>query len=166
MKTKVCTFCKIKKSLEDFYRDGSIRCGRKSYCKACASLMKKKYYRKHPGKRKEEYKRKQNRRRGIPELREKDRKDVTKSRYGLSEKEIEKFSAAQRGGCDICGNPETMKYQGITKLLSIDHNHITNKVRGILCQSCNSMLGYAKADRCKTEILLKAISYLERAENG
>lgn len=124
--------------------------------------MKKEYYKKHPGKRKEENR---NRRKRNPEEKEKDRKTITKTRYGLTKEEIQRFSVAQRGICDICGNPETIRYKDTTKLLSIDHNHITNKVRGILCQSCNSMLGYAKADN-GTQLLLKAISYLERTKNG
>jgi len=137
-----------------------LRSGRRSRCSTCTTQAKKDYYRKHPEKRKEESK---NRRTKNPE---KERKMVTKSRYGLTKEEIQIFSMAQRGVCDICGKPETMKYQGIVKLLSIDHNHLTNKVRGVLCQSCNSVLGYAKADTNGTDILLRAISYLERAENG
>ena len=160
MKTKVCAKCLIEKPLDEFCRDRSLRSGRRSRCSVCTTQAKKDYYRKHPEKQKEEsrYRRGKN-----PE---RERKAVTKSRYGLTQEEIQRFSLAQRGVCDICGNPETMKYQGIVKLLSIDHNHITNKVRGILCQSCNSMLGYAKVDTTETNILLKAISYLERTKNG
>lgn len=41
----------------------------------------------------------------------------------------------------------------------LDHNHITGEVRGILCQDCNALLGYAKDN---IDILKKSIIYLER----
>ena len=45
-----------------------------------------------------------------------------------------------KGVCDICGLPERAK----NKVLSIDHCHKTNKVRGILCGHCNKALGHIK----------------------
>ena len=40
----------------------------------------------------------------------------------------------------------------------VDHSHITNEVRGLLCSKCNSLLGMANDD---IEILKKAIEYLK-----
>jgi hypothetical protein len=50
--------------------------------------------------------------------------------------------------CMICGSIEK---------LVVDHNHKTNKVRGMLCNHCNRGLGHFR-DNQKT--LLKAIDYL------
>ena len=58
------------------------------------------------------------------------------------------------GVCDICGNPESSK----RFLLSVDHNHKTNKIRGLLCGSCNKGLGGFKDD---ASLLQKAIIYLK-----
>lgn len=58
--------------------------------------------------------------------------------------------------CDICVKPIT------EQVLVIDHDHRTGKVRGLLCNGCNVLLG-AAYDNVQT--LRKAIEYLERANN-
>ena len=45
--------------------------------------------------------------------------------------------------------------------LCIDHDHKTNTIRGILCRTCNMMLGLAKDSE---ELLQKAREYLQRGE--
>jgi hypothetical protein len=53
--------------------------------------------------------------------------------------------AWQRGRCYICGEPEKRRKDktGVIRRLSIDHDHETGKVRGLLCANCNNMLGLA-----------------------
>lgn len=46
---------------------------------------------------------------------------------------------------------------GIVIKLSLDHDHYTSKIRGILCQECNHAIGLFKDD---VELLKKAIEYL------
>ena len=60
---------------------------------------------------------------------------------------------AQGGGCAICGYPP--KPGG--RCLSIDHDHLTEAVRGLLCQKCNRMLGWA---RDNSDLLLTGSYYL------
>ena len=48
----------------------------------------------------------------------------------------------------------------VTDDFCIDHDHETDKVRGLLCSSCNLMLGKAKAD-AGNKILLGALFYLK-----
>ena len=66
----------------------------------------------------------------------------------------------QDGRCAICGEPETEQYHGtgVVKSLAIDHDHIEDLHRGLLCQNCNKLLGFAQED---IEILAKAIAYLK-----
>lgn len=53
-------------------------------------------------------------------------------RYGVSGTSLEQLLIDQRGCCAICLQP--------TQRLSVDHNHSTLKVRGLLCYTCNSGL--------------------------
>ena len=70
----------------------------------------------------------------------------------LSYKEYQQLLLRQKGKCKICG--------GISngKRLSIDHDHQTGKIRGLLCDNCNFGLGWFKDN---IEVLKRAISYLE-----
>ncbi len=58
------------------------------------------------------------------------------------------------GMCGICGTTESDHSSGH---LVVDHCHATGEVRGLLCDSCNVLLGRAKDD---TGILQSAINYL------
>lgn len=62
------------------------------------------------------------------------------------------------GRCWICGKG------GLTKHLSIDHDHTLEKLgvmvaRGLLCQRCNRALG---AFEWSDEVLQKAVEYMKR----
>jgi hypothetical protein len=57
----------------------------------------------------------------------------------------------QGGKCGICGSVSN------GKRLAIDHDHETGRVRGLLCQQCNTALGLFKD---QVELLKKAIDYL------
>lgn len=51
--------------------------------------------------------------------------------------------AKQDGVCAACGQPETKRSSGkMVKMLAVDHDHATGKVRGLLCHNCNVALGY------------------------
>jgi len=71
--------------------------------------------------------------------------------YGITVDEYNAMYTAQNGGCYICGEPE------IGKSLSIDHDHVSGKVRGLLCSNHNRALGLMQDD---PDILLKAHEYL------
>jgi hypothetical protein len=62
--------------------------------------------------------------------------------------------AEQKGCCAICG----VHQDNVTKRFSVDHNHSTGKVRGLLCQNCNAGLGNFMDDISN---LKSAIEYLE-----
>jgi hypothetical protein len=61
----------------------------------------------------------------------------------------------QNNSCAICG----INQSDTTKKLSVDHNHETNQVRGLLCNSCNLGLGQFKDS---VVFLSYAIEYLEK----
>ncbi len=80
--------------------------------------------------------------------------------YGISVLEYEKMLLDQDSKCLICKEIETMKYRGKTKYLSVDHDHNSGQIRGLLCDSCNRGIGYLK-DSYK--ICLSAHEYLKKA---
>mgnify|MGYP006332005079 FL=1 len=71
-------------------------------------------------------------------------------KYGLTQEQYDDLQKSTNG-CEICG---TKQYT-----LSIDHDHVTKKVRGLLCPNCNRALGLFYDS---VESLKKAINYLER----
>lgn len=77
--------------------------------------------------------------------------------YGLS---LAAWSAMLRGqgqACAIC----RVEGPDFPTHWHTDHDHATGSVRGILCQSCNHMLGQAKDN---PETLQRAASYLQIAK--
>lgn len=79
----------------------------------------------------------------------------------MSLEDYDKLCKEQKGLCAICKKPET-KIDWRSKLpihLSIDHDHKTGKIRQLVCNRCNGLLG-----RCEENIeLLEEIkSYLVR----
>ena|SRR3990167_45321 len=78
--------------------------------------------------------------------------------WGLSKENFEALLLAQASACTICKQPETIKLNGTTKTLCVDHDHITGKIRGLLCNNCNVALGSLKDD---IGLLKQAIIYLE-----
>ena len=63
------------------------------------------------------------------------RKDALKRKFGISLKEYDEIFAKQNGICVICGQTE------INRRLAVDHNHKTDKIRGLLCTRCNFWVG-------------------------
>jgi hypothetical protein len=58
-------------------------------------------------------------------------------KFGLTEEQYLALEASQNGVCAICGNPPVKP-----PTLAIDHDHATGKVRGLLCVTCNTRLGF------------------------
>ena len=74
----------------------------------------------------------------------------TLKKYGISRAEYEDLLAAQDGECAICG--KTL-YD-----VHIDHSHESGKVRGLLCNTCNTRLLFA----AESPLLRKAQAYLRK----
>lgn len=85
-------------------------------------------------------------------------------RYGLSETQYNNLLEKQNKLCPICNKPPIKKARlSSPDGFAIDHCHNTNKVRGLLCESCNKLIGYAKDS---VQVLQNAISYLQEFSNA
>ena len=80
-----------------------------------------------------------------------------KYKYGISEDEFNIMLGDQNGLCKICG----MINDG--KPLYVDHCHETGKARGLLCQRCNSAIGFFGD---KTGLMEVAMKYINQSKEG
>ena len=80
--------------------------------------------------------------------------------YGISLEDYKNLLKQQEGACDICHRKLTIKNRNIPLLrATVDHNHKTGVVRGILCETCNMALGLFQDS---VRVLQYAIDYLGR----
>jgi ferric-dicitrate binding protein FerR (iron transport regulator) len=85
---------------------------------------------------------------------EKARAQRRKQRYALDASSFARILATQSNQCAICRSPEPR---------CVDHCHVTKRVRGILCRSCNIALGQFRDD---PRIVLAAAAYVEGARRS
>jgi len=76
------------------------------------------------------------------------------SKYQISLESFEQMFVSQNGSCAICLDEFQTR-----KDICVDHDHSSGQVRQLLCQKCNSAIGYLKED---VFILYRAIEYLNR----
>lgn len=74
-------------------------------------------------------------------------------KYGLTVEEYNAILRSQQDVCAICGGDSGVKGW------HVDHDHVTGKIRGVLCGGCNTALGQMKDN---PEILRAAADYVEK----
>ena len=127
-----------------------------------ASEQQRRYSESHPGRRAEidkrwaaahpEAVRTRNARRVWPGSTSETRARLRFRNYGVTADWFRDQLVGQAGRCAICGS--VFKSERDTH---IDHDHSTKRVRGLLCNGCNLVLGHAKDSQV---ILTNAIRYL------
>ena len=144
---KQCIKCLEYKDESKFYRDK-----RKNWtftkCKSCIKGYQQDNKEKHNescrkyywnNKNDKEYKRKRN--------------EHLKRSYGITIDDYEILFNKQNGYCAICKRHQLE----VKKTFHVDHCHITGKVRGLLCDDCNTGIGKLKENKF---IFINAIEYL------
>jgi hypothetical protein len=129
---KQCKKCGIEKPLSEFHKNKATKDGVQTYCAICSNAIKKDWRKANINL--------------VVDYR-------IRSRYGITLFKKKTMFFNQNNGCDICKKELSLKYT------VVDHCHITGKVRGLLCNSCNSVIGFAKDS---TNILKSAILYLDK----
>jgi hypothetical protein len=79
-------------------------------------------------------------------------------KYGLTVEQHEQMWADQRGVCALCEQPPKADSAGAAAVLHVDHDHVTGRVRTLLCKDCNNGLGDFFDD---PELLRRAADYIE-----
>jgi hypothetical protein len=126
---KKCSKCNTEKELVAFSKHIRSKDGLRSWCRNCS----KQY-------------REANKSRQAEQI----RAWKLKNKYGITEDKAALLLELQKGLCGICSSD-------ISEKPHIDHNHVTNEVRGLLCGSCNRALGLLKDSPA---VLLNAYQYL------
>ena len=175
MDIKKCGKCGEEKSIMEFYKNKFGKYGVRCYCKSCETHVSTKWRNNNIEKAKESqrnYKKNNPEKYRASQKKYKDshkdeirqkfakyklehpetvRDNHIRSRYGISVADYNRMFSEQSGCCAVCGERQSER-------LGIDHNHITNEVRGLLCRKCNLMLGYSGDN---PGILRSAASYLD-----
>jgi len=81
------------------------------------------------------------------------RRHSRKKLYGITQEAYDALLAKQSGVCAICKQPP------INEPLSVDHDHATNQIRGLLHRVCNTGIGNLKDDSMLCRL---AAEYLEK----
>ncbi|MGH7239024.1 MAG: endonuclease VII domain-containing protein [Candidatus Saccharimonadales bacterium] len=83
-------------------------------------------------------------------------------RYGVTAKQVKDTIKDQGGLCPICG--ELLDLDAEKRTVHQDHDHRTNKPRGVLCSSCNQGLGNFKDSIDRLEAAVKYLVYWKGGE--
>lgn len=121
--TKKCSSCEEVKPVAAFYRSARGMPGYRPYCKLCHSAKRRANYAKAGGK-------------DVPY------EQLIKREYGITLAEYNAILRRQAHRCAVCRRPETVRSRstGDVRRLSVDHDHVTGRVRGLLCHRCNLLV--------------------------
>jgi hypothetical protein len=138
---KTCSACREVLDLNSFHKNKAMPDGLHSQCKSCNNAARKLHKQKNPGQHKK--------------WNQKNPHDFL-ARHGvdITAERFYEMLDEQDGKCLICGH----KPEENEKRLCIDHDHKTNKVRGLLCDLCNRGLGMF---RDNPDFLIAAARYLQ-----
>jgi len=115
----LCSSCGESRPTSAFRKEPQLRRGYRSKCNVCRNAERRARY--DPEKNREVTQRKA--------------WNVRAWRYGVSIAELQTLLAVQAGMCAICHKPMVKP--------CVDHDHDSGRVRGLLCHSCNNLLGLA-----------------------
>lgn len=154
---RTCTHCQEFKSWKAFGKAIRGLNGRRAVCKECRRLERfNRDYQQEYQRGKERIKKTVKKwREENPDKHSKQRQKEVLVKYGLSLEDYQNLKRAQDCKCAICR--KTPKNHN----LAIDHCHNTGKIRGLLCRTCNSAIGFLKDDPI---LVRRALDYLKEIE--
>lgn len=124
---KTCKTCGVMKEEVEFYPKNLS-------CKSCCHLKARKWAKDNPEK-----------------VKNSRRKTKLKQKYGIDVEQYDRMYDEQNGVCYICEQPH------VRRSLNVDHCHSTGKIRKLLCDKCNMVLGLVNDSE---KLLLRMKDYL------
>lgn len=138
---KFCAKCSELKSADEFGPDKRRNDGRHSWCRPCTAEWAR-----------------NDRAKPSSRHREHIRNSHLKRNYGLTPEQRDEMFDSVDGKCELCGHE--MMRRGKSQYGSvIDHDHVSGKMRGMICSRCNTGLGKLGDSIAG---LIKAVDYLAR----
>ena len=144
---KKCTVCRELQPFENFHNLKRSNDGKGYRCKSCDRLARLLW--------------KDNNR---ERARISQRARNLKHRFGITLEEYAALFKKQGNRCAICAAVSNKTAgSGTYWNFSVDHCHVSGKIRGILCNRCNRSIGLFEDD---ATLLREAAKYLDRATEG
>lgn len=139
--TKDCANCGATKLLTEYHKNKHGLDGHHSVCRVCKNKQSRERYQlgsKDPRPKGHDH-----------------RAHHLRRTYGITTEQYNTLLSKQDHCCAVCGKHESDE----NKRLSVDHNHFTGEIRGLLCTMCN----YRHVGRHKDSSLLRKIAdYLDQ----
>lgn len=152
----VCTICSIIKPMDNFYRDKTKPFGYHQNCKQCQAKRVKAKRKQDMVWRQKQCERSKKWRLENPERNYRSVRNATlKIKYGITFDQYVEMFNKQGCQCAVCGEKESKGYGK----MAVDHDHITGKIRGILCQPCNTSIGKMQENPV---LIRKLAEYIEK----
>lgn len=87
-------------------------------------------------------------------------------KFGIGVDDYHAILERQKFGCAICGSPHGGVHRrspnpliAPIQRLAVDHDHLTGRIRGLLCRKCNTGIGLFDENH---DLLAKASEYLKK----
>ena len=167
---RICNCCKAWRPIERYAKSKTGHIGLSAICRDCQNAKDRARYAQkdilsrrkgqksvYDKERRERLRSEGNLKKPDPEMQ---REQRMKREYGLTINDYEDMVKAQSNQCAICLAPGEAERN---RKLVIDHCHASGKVRGLLCNKCNLLLGHANDT---IERLERAILYLSKRGEG
>lgn len=152
-KERLCPICKLLLPFESYHKSASNAQGIQSHCKLCQKAYLVERRKARPAHYLQLSRNWKHKNRDL--VNERSKTYSRKVLYGLEHGGYERMLEEQEHRCAIC-QTTTPGGKGVFHL---DHDHVTKKIRGLLCQSCNYGLGNFKDSPA---LLQEAIIYLKK----
>ncbi len=147
--SKVCSTCKASFPATEFNKKPGTPDGLQPMCKGCKKVW--------------------NREQRLKKLVENPGREIDahlRKTYKISFEDYLEMERRQDSKCAVCGTTDSGTYRGLNNTKSrfcIDHDHVTGKIRGLLCLNCNTGIGRLGDN---LEGVEAAAAYLRKNNNG
>jgi hypothetical protein len=145
---KLCAKCVTVKDVADFYRRPGSPDGLRSTCIDCVKTHVMARYLADPDAQKK---------RRVRYTKQEKRNADLRRKYDMTQQDFDALLQQQGGVCAVC---QTFNPDALGRSLNVDHDHVTQGVRGILCSACNLLLGHIESLSTRSGMDIQTVGQL------